>query len=133
LAARLCDDDRKHFGLSDEWIDFDLRAISVGDLEWLSERFNFDPDDWPEPFQGQLTLEQAGDPDAKPKSPRWRNHAFAWMLLRQAGVDASWDEAGAVRLYLVQFRGDGEPEGKEVAGSVRPDDSTTPPSDTSTD
>lgn len=133
--VRLCDEDRERFSLP-EWCEFDLRNISLADMDELSARYEFDPDDWPEPFLGQLTLEQAGDPDAVAKPPRWRNHAFCWMLLRQNGVRASWDEAAEVHYMLVQTKVD-EPEspGKEDTGTPSPasEGSTTQPSDTFSD
>lgn len=135
MAIRLCDGDRERFGC-DEWLEFSPLAISVADMEELSDRFGFDPEDWPEPFIGQLTLEQAGNPDAKPKPPRWRNHAVAWMLLRQNGHDVSWEEAGAVRLHLAKG-GDPPPvegPGKETQPELATSEpSTTLPSNISTD
>lgn len=133
MQIRLCDEDQRHFGCP-EWIDFDLRNICVADLEELSERFGFDPDDWPEPLRGQLTLEQAGDPEAKPKPPRWRDRAIAWMALRQNGLPVSWDEAGAAHVLLMAKRNDEVPEGKgDTAETPSPpsDPSTTTPSNTS--
>jgi hypothetical protein len=109
MRFQLCEQDRERFG-APEWLSFDLRAISVRDMDELSERFGFDPDDWPMPFAGELTLEQAGDPDAEAKPPRWQKHAWCWMLLRQNGVDASWDEAGEVRHMLIRR----EPEVSDV-------------------
>lgn len=138
MAIRLCDEDRERLG-TPESLEFDLRAISVGDMEFLSERFGFDPEDWPEPFVGQLTFEQAGDPDAKPKPPPWRNHAFCWMLLRQNGIDVSWEAAATVRYFLITIDADPDREpspGKETpepSPSPDSDASTTPPSATSTD
>jgi hypothetical protein len=139
MRFQLCEQDRAHFG-APEWLEFDLRNLSVADMTFLSERFGFDPDDWPTPFMGELTLEQAGDPDAVPKPPRWRNHALCWMLLRQNGVKATWDDAAEVHYMLIRSDGsdDAEPDespGKEdrTTPSDPSDASTTPPSDTSTD
>lgn len=135
MQLRLCDEDRRHFGCP-EWIEFDLRNICVADLEELSERFGFDPDDWPDPLRGQLTLEQAGDPEAKPKPPRWRDRAIAWMALRQNGFPVSWDEAGAAHVLLMAKRDDEveAPRGKDSTPetpSPNSDPSTTTPSSTS--
>jgi hypothetical protein len=116
MAFRLSDPDRKRFGLADEWVEFDILGITIADMHELSERFGFDPEDWPEPFLGRLTLEQAGDPDARPKPPAWRNHALCWMLLRQNGVDASWDDAGTVQYLRMRVRVD-EPPGKDPQGA----------------
>jgi hypothetical protein len=114
MRFQLCEQDRERFGVG-EWLDFDLRAISLKDMTWLSEKFGFDPEDWPNPWLGELTLDQAGDPDAVPKPPRWRNQAMCWMLLRQNGVDASWDDAAEVHYLLIRMEPDPEPEspGKE--------------------
>lgn len=103
MPFRLGETDRVKFGL-DDWVDMSVRRISVADLEELSERFDFDPSDWPDPYVGVLTLEQAGDPDAKPKAPRWRPRAVVWMLLRQNGVPVTWDEAGSVAFLEIQYR-----------------------------
>lgn len=129
MEFQLCPEDRALFGCG-EWLPCDIRAISVADLEELSERFAFDPEDWPEPFSGQLTLEQAGDPDAKPKPPRWRNRALIWMILRQNGCDVSWEDVGKARAYLIQARHDEVPE---LAPGKEPTEETpSPPSESST-
>jgi hypothetical protein len=117
MRFQLCEADQKRFGLG-EWLSFDLRAITLKDMTWLSDKFGFDPEDWPNPWLGELTLEQAGDPDAVPKPPKWRNQAMCWMLLRQNGVDASWDDAAEVHDLLIRTErepSDPEPEspGKE--------------------
>jgi len=136
VEIRLCEEDQKHFGCP-EWLDFDLRNVTVADMEELSERFGFDPDDWPEPFYGQLTLEQAGDPDAKPKPPRWQGRAVAWLALRQNGFPVLWDEAGAAHYMLIQTRRidqEQQPRGKEdmpETPSPPSEPSTTTPSSTS--
>lgn len=138
MLFRLCPEDRELFG-APEWLKFDARAISVGDLEELSDRFGFDVEDWPEPFRGQLTLEQAGDPDAVPRPPRWRNRALVWMLLRQNGVDASWEDVGRARAYLLEAHpdpADAPSPGKDAQGSSplgSSGGSMIPPSSTSTD
>jgi hypothetical protein len=124
VQIRLCDKDRERFKV-DEWLEADWLDISIVDLEELSVRFGFDPDDWPEPFVGALTLEQAGNPDAKPKPPRWQPQAAVWMLLRQNGVDASWDDAGSAHWLKIQTRRD---PGKDPAPSPSSETSTTTPS-----
>lgn len=133
-----CLEDRVRFALP-EWLDFDLRNISVADMDELSDRYGFDPEDWPAPFLGELTLEQAGDPEAVPKPPRWRNHALCWMLLRQNGIPASWDEAATVKYMMIRTESIAEPEpespGKEATAatpSPRSAASTTRRSATST-
>ena len=137
MRLSLCEEDRVRFSLP-EWLEFDLRNISVADMDELSDRYGFDPDDWPAPFLGELTLEQAGDPDAVPKPRRWRNHALCWMLLRQAGVPASWDEAATVKYMMIRTESTAEPEaesrGKEATvatASARSAGSTTRRSATS--
>jgi hypothetical protein len=125
---RLCDEDRERLGCA-EWIAWDAWAITVGDLDELSERFSFEPDEWPEPLFGQLTLEQAGDPDAKPKAPRWQKQAAIWMALRQSGLEVSWDDVAKVRPLKMEIRRTEEP-GKDDPAT---EPSTTPPSTTSSD
>lgn len=136
MRFQLPESDQQEFGVA-ETLESDLWGISVDDLEELAERFGFDPMDWPEPFVGQLTLEQAGDPDARPKPPSWRNRAMVWMTLRQNGVDASWERAGKAHVFRWQPIPDELPspgkDSTEETVSQPSDASTTPPSDTSTD
>lgn len=136
MAIRLCDEDRQRFGCA-EWLEWSAMAVSIADLEWLSDKFGFDPDDWPTPLVGELTLEQAGDPDAKPKPPRWRNHAWAWMLLRQNGHPVTWEEAGEVRMLLARSKTEPVEEpgkgGGDTGASEPSEASTTPPSPSSSD
>ena len=136
MAIRLCDKDRERFGCA-EWLDWSPSAVSVADLEWLSDKFGFDPDDWPTPLVGELTLEQAGDPDAKPKPPRWRNRAWAWMLLRQNGHMVTWEEAGEVRFLLARTKTEPVEESGKGEADTEPsppsEASTTPPSPSSSD
>lgn len=132
MSIRLCDEDRERFGC-EEWLDFDVRDISVADLGELSERFDFDPYDWPEPFFGALTLEQAGNPDAKPKPPRWQGQATVWMLLRQNGCDVSWDGAGAARIGRARSRPSPGKDDPEQDPSETSESSTTAPSPSSSD
>lgn len=101
MKVRLCDKDRELFGCA-EWLEWSPADISIDDLDELAGRFNFDPEEWPEPFFGQLTLEQAGDPEAKPKPPPWRSRAVIWMMLRQNGHPVSWEETGKAHPYLAQ-------------------------------
>ncbi len=129
-SYRLSDEDRKRYGTA-EWLDFSVLDISVADLEWLSERFDFEPNAWPTPFFGELTLEQAGVEGAEPVPPRWQRRALAWMLLRQNGHMVSWDEAGEVRSHRVQLRLDeavAETPGKDAS----PPSTDSPPSVPST-
>lgn len=128
MPFRLGDTDRAKFDL-DDWLDYDVRRISVADLEELSERYDFDPTDWPDPLLGALTLEQAGDPDAKPKPPRWRNRAIVWMLLRQNGVQATWEQAGEAFFTEIMYRA---PEEAEVGKGESPPSTGSPPSGGST-
>ena len=135
MRVRLCDEDRARFA-TPEWCGFDLRNISLADLGELSTRFGFDPNDWPEPFVGQLTLEQSGDPDAMPKPPPWRNQALMWMVLHQNGADVSWDDAAQTRPLMATWDSEVEPEpaGKDsTAAPTSPKlaTSTTPRSSTS--
>jgi len=135
VRVRLGDEDRQRFSMP-EWCTFDLRNISLAELGELSERFGFDPNDWPDPWVGELTLDQAGDPDAKPIPPPWRNQALMWMVLRQNGADVSWDDAAQTRPLMATWEPDPEPErGKDdtaAPASPKLATSTTPPSSTST-
>lgn len=127
---RLCDEDRKRFGIDEEWVEFDPLDVSVNDLDMLAERYGFDPMDWPVPFRGELSFEQAGDPNAVPNPPPWQSRVGAWMLLRQAGKDVTLEEAGEVRWFKVRTR---PSPGKEPDLSASPEASTTAPSPSSSD
>lgn len=134
MRVRLGDEDRKRYELP-EWCGFDLRDITLVDLNELSERFGFDPNDWPDPFMGEITLDQAGDPDAKPKPPPWRNQALMWMILRQNGCDVTWEQAAHTKPMMAIWESDPEPErGKDSTAepaSPKLATSTTPRSSTS--
>jgi len=129
--VRFGDHDRERWGLA-EWVEWDPMDVSIGDLTELSERFGFDPTDWPHVFYGEIPLEQAGSPDAQRKAPRWQYQAMAWMVLRQNGVDVSWDEAGTARVGRFRYRSanSGKDEA-ETTPSESSEPSTTPPSETS--
>jgi hypothetical protein len=130
MQIRLCDADRERYGC-DEWLELDVYDVTVADLGELSQRFGFDPMDWPEPFFGSITLDQAGDPDAQPKPPWWAAHAAVWMTLRQAGCDVSWEQAGKARIGKAKQRqgpGKDGPDPSTGSGS-----STTAPSPSSSD
>jgi hypothetical protein len=129
MLYRLCDEDRERFGC-EEWLTYSPYGVSVADLEELSERFDFDPSEWPTPLFGELTLEQAGDPDAKPIAPRWQMRATVWQILRQNGHDVSWEDAGSVQVLLIGVRRR-EEEGKDPEPSPGSEPSTTPPSESS--
>lgn len=126
MEYRLCDPDRERFGC-DEWVPYSAWAISVADLEELSARFGFEPSDWPTVLFGELTLEQAGDPDAKPVPPPWQMRAVVWQILRQNGHDVSWEDAGSVRFGLVRVREEGKDPGPSTGSAT----STTPRSKSS--
>jgi hypothetical protein len=132
MGIRLCDADRERFGC-EEWLDFDVRDVTVADLGELAERHGFDPYDWPEPFFGALTLDQAGDPDAKPRPPRWQGHAAVWMALRQNGCDVSWADAGTARIGRARSRPGPGKDGPPEEPSTAPEASTTTPSPSSSD
>jgi hypothetical protein len=131
VKIRLCDEDRETFGCP-EWLEpVSPHDISLNDLDELAQRFNFDPNDWPEPFNGQLTLEQAGVEGARPKPPPWRMRALVWMLLRQNGIAVSWEDVGKAHpLSMTTDRADPSP-GKGRAQSPNSATSTTPRSRTS--
>lgn len=130
--VQLGDRDRERLGCG-EALDFDLMEISIADLEELSERFGFEPEDWPTPLIGEIPFEQAGSPDAKPVRPRWQTRAVVWLALHQSGHDATWDEAGKVAYNRVRFVNEEEPGKDETSPSPPSAGSGTPPSDTSSD
>lgn len=133
--VRFGDKDRERWGL-DEWLAFDPLDISVADLGELGDRFGFEAPDWPTVFFGELTLEQAGAPDAVPTPPRWQRHAFVWMTLHQNGYHVSWDDAGEARIGRITMRQDPPSPGKdnpETSPSEPSEPSTTAPSSTSSD
>jgi hypothetical protein len=136
MRLQVPDVDQKEFG-TPEVLEFDLWSISVDDLDELSERFGFDPMDWPDPFVGEVTLDMAGDPDARPKPPKWRSRALVWMALRQNGFDVSWESAGKARAFrwspLPEPEVDRGKDSMEDPASDPSDASTPQPSDTSTD
>jgi len=121
VKIRLCDKDRERFGC-EEWLEYSPLAISINDLDELAGRFEFDVEDWPEPFYGQLTLDQAGQEDAKPKRPPWQGRATIWMLLRQNGIQVSWEDAGEAHPMLASVEVN---PGKAPDPSLASDASTT--------
>lgn len=127
MLYRLCDEDRERFGCA-EWLPYSALNVNVADLEDLSERFDFDPSEWPTPLFGELTLEQAGDPDAKPVPPRWQMRAVVWQILRQNGHQISWEDAGLAHVGLMRVRRE---EGKDPEPSPGSEPSTTRPSGSS--
>ena len=130
--VRFGDHDRDRWGL-DEWVEWDPMDISIADLTELSDRFSFDPSDWPHVFFGEIPLEQAGSPDAERVGPKWQLQAMVWMTLRQNNIDVSWEEAGAARVGRIRRRTAPSP-GKDEAESTpseTSEPSTTPPSETS--
>ncbi len=122
MKVRPCEADRQRFGLP-EWCELDFRNVTVGEMTELANRFGFDQNDWPEVLQGQLTLEQAGNPDAVPKPPTWRNLLVAWLLLHQNGVDASWEDAGDVHMFLLEYD---LPAPEPAVGKGQPRDRLSP-------
>lgn len=112
---------------------FVLGDVTVAEVEELAERFSFDPYDWPHPFLGEIAFEDAGNPDAKPRTPRWQQRAAVWLTLRQAGVEASWELAGTVRAQQLGFLSDEEDVGKDPEPSPGSEGSTTQPSENSSD
>lgn len=128
MRFQICEADQKLFGAA-ELLEFDIRAISINDLDELATRFGFDPDAWPDPFIGELTLDQAGVPDAQPKPPTWQIRSMVWMALRQNGITVSWEDAGQARPLLWKRLPDpdGVPRGKEPT-----EDQTSAPSGAST-
>lgn len=111
MRVRLCDADRTAFGVVAEWVELDVEAVTCAEMEELAGRFGFEPAEWPAPLFGAATLAGLADP-AGLRPPRWQSWATAWLLLRQAGVDASWEDAGRVRYFKARVA---RPEAAEVA------------------
>jgi len=135
IRVHLGEKDRERWGCA-EALELDLMDTSIADVSELSERFGFEPDDWPDAMIGDIPFEQAGSPDARPVQPRWQKHAAVWLALHQAGHDATWDDVGKVSFLRAGYSFDGkEDPGKEEGESPSPtsDDSGTPPSDTSSE
>jgi hypothetical protein len=114
-------------------IKFVMGDVTVAEVEELSDRFEFDPYDWPHPFLGEIAFEDAGNPDAKAKAPRWQQRAVVWLTLRQAGLEVSWEQAGGVRAQTLGFLVDEEEPGKDPEPSPESEGSTTQPSESSGD
>ena len=131
--VRLGDKDRARLGC-DEWLDLDLYAVSVEQLEVVCEETGIDPEDWPEAIYGRVAHADVGKPDAKRKRPRWANRAFVYLALAQTDAGFTWADAGKVAIMHLAVRSTEEEPGKEdpeSSASETSDAGTTPPSDTS--
>lgn len=132
MRVRLHERDAERLGC-EQFLTVDTTLVSVAEVEELADRFQFDPYDWPHPLFGEIAFEDAGNPDAKPKAPRWQQRAVVWLALHQNGHPASWDEAGSVSAIGLAFFADEEAPGKDPEASPLNEASTTPPSENSTD
>lgn len=128
MRLRLSEKDAERLGC-EQILPFDTSEVSVGDVEELAERFGFDPYDWPQPFLGEIALENAGE-GAEPTPPKWQRRAVVWLALRQADRDVTWDVAGSVKVAGVAYLDD-EPGKDDASGESEP--STTMPSKSSGD
>lgn len=132
MRLRLDPRDGQRLGC-EQIITFTLVDVTVAEVAELAERFAFDPYDWPHPFLGEVAFEDAGNPDARPRTPRWQQQAVVWLTLRQAGVAASWEQAGTVRAQPLGFLADEVEPGKGEESSPESEASTTAPSENSSD
>lgn len=130
MRLRISDADAARLGVEAE-MPLSMVDIPTRDLFWLADRFDFEPEDWPTPIIGEVAFEDAGNPDAKPKVPRWQRTGFAWIALNQAGRPTTWEEAETLAYFRIQL----VPEARDVeSGKDQPaEDSTTPPSESSSD
>lgn len=135
-SFRLGDDDRERLDCP-EWLSLSLADCTLEDITYLSDRFVFDLEDWPEVLRGEVPFEYAGSPDAddKRRAPKWSIQALLWLALHQSGCDASWEQVGKLQVMKVQRRSEPDDEGKDQAAPAGPDPtpevSMTPPSSTS--
>lgn len=132
MRIRLHERDAERLGC-EQILTVDAVLISVGEVEELADRFEFDPYDWPHPLFGEIAFEDAGNPEAKRKAPRWQARAMVWLALRQNGHIVSWEDAGAVSAVGLAFLPDEEEPGKDPEPSPENEGSTTQPSGSSTD
>lgn len=132
MRLRLDEDDAKKLGC-ENILPLDLAAIALADLEELAERYDFDPEDWPHPLVGEVAFEDAGNPEAKRKKPRWQKQAAVWIAVRASGVDVTWEQVGKVQAMKTLYLADEEEPGKDESPSETLGPSTTGPSETSTD
>jgi hypothetical protein len=136
-SYRLGDADRERLGCP-EWLPVSLADCTLDDITYLSDRFVFELEDWPEVLLGDIPFEAAGTPEAesKRKPPKWGIQALLWLALHQADVPVTWEQVGKLQVLKVQRRLDDEEPGKQTAAPAESDPtsgpSTTPPSSTST-
>lgn len=130
MRLRLNEQDAERLGC-EQVLTFETALVSVADVGELADRYDFDPYDWPHPLFGEIAFADAGNPDAKPKPPRWQQHAVVWLTLRQNGHAVSWDAAGTVSAMRLAFLADEEAPGKDEEPSTESEASTTPPSENS--
>lgn len=128
MRLRLSEKDATRLGC-EQILPFDTSEVSVGDVEELAERFGFDPYDWPTPFLGEISLENAGE-GAQPIPPKWQRRAVVCLALRQAGHEVTWEQAGTVKVTGVAYLAD-EPGKDDTSQESEP--STTTPSTNSGD
>lgn len=135
---RLGDEDRERLG-APEWLTLAMVECTLNDITYLSDRFDFELEEWPDVLLGEVPFEFAGSPDAdsKRKPPRWGTQAMLWLALHQSGVQATWEQVGQLKVFKIERRDDDEDgqAGKEEAAPAAPDPtsepSMTPPSSTS--
>ncbi len=130
MRLRIADQDAARLGCEPE-LEFSIVDITTKDLFELVDRYGFEAEDWPTPLLGEVAFEDAGNPDAPRRSPRWQRSVFAWMALHQNGHDVSWDDVDSLAYFRIKLvAGDETEPGKD---NPEPEASTTPPSETSSD
>jgi hypothetical protein len=134
VRVRLGDKDRARFGCV-EWLDLDFLAATVEQVEHICAETGIDIDDWPECLNPAIRFEDVGKPDARKRSPAWRNRVTVWLALNQSGYEVSWADAGKIVTNDVTIRGVEPPkdgDGPEPSESPSSGEATTLSSDTST-
>lgn len=130
FRVHLSEKDQQRLGCGPA-LELDLLEISITDLGDLSERLEFEPEDWPDVMIGEIPFEQAGSPDARAVPPKWQKQAAVWLALHQNGHDITWEQAGQVAALRVRYTSDAPGKDEPESPSPTSGDSGTPPSATS--
>jgi hypothetical protein len=101
--------------------------VTVDELEVICDKTGIDIDDWPDAIFPQVPFTTIPDPNARKRSPAWRNRVVVWLALHQAGHEVTWDEAGKVRTLLIEIRAVSDPkdDGPDPEPSASPNSGTT--------
>jgi hypothetical protein len=134
---RLGDRDRERLGCP-EWLDFDYTGATIEDIEAICDATGIDFDEWPSCLLPAVRFEDMEKPEAKPRTPAWRNRCLVFLALRQNGIESTWADAGKVRWREIMTRVptvEEPPKGEDGPGpsaSESSDEPTIPSSATST-